>query len=117
MEAKDTVMMDCEIQTILSDVLNVKKGSESTLRRELCKAQAEISFKAGMEEEIKGGTNAISYLTGLQDGEKKGMQKVVDFINSCYSFPIRPADGIQYWDTWIPREDWQAFLKENGLRS
>jgi len=50
-----------------------------------------------------------------QEGIQIGMQKVVDFIDGCYSFLIRPADGIQYWDTWIPREKWQAFLKENGL--
>jgi len=46
---------------------------------------------------------------------KAGMQVVVNFINKCYSFPIRPADGIQYWDTW--REKWETFLKENGLES
>jgi len=114
MEAKDTVMMDCEIQTILSDVLNVKKGSESTLRRELCKAQAEITapifYKAGWDECKRLGLNEDAWV----DGHNKGMQKVVDFIDGCYSFPIRPADGIQYWDTW--REKWQAFLKENGLK-
>ena len=37
-------------------------------------------FKAGMEEEAKGGHNAISYLEGKKVGEKLGMDKVVELV-------------------------------------
>jgi len=91
MEAKDTVM----------DESTLHKVAQRTM---MDKYPAQLKAIAEIQAEI---TAPIF--------EKIGMQRVVNFINKCYSFPIRPADGIQYWDTWIPREKWKAFLKENGL--
>jgi len=106
MEAKDTVKL-CPT-TIIGQRINCIPQCHQS--------QAEISFKAGMEEEAKGGTNAISYLTGLQDGEKKGMQKVVGFIGNNSAKIWDDIDDARIVVAYeIPKEKFQAFLKENGL--
>lgn len=68
-----------------------------------------ISFKAGMEEETKGGHNSISYLEGYQEGEKKGIREVVEWINKFKS------DTDSYIHISFGDIEWQAFKKSKGV--
>ena len=74
--------------------------------RAVAKAQAEISFKAGMEEESRGGTNSLSYLKGVQEGGKIGIKEVVEAINKS---------GAHYCFTDTVSEWWEAQVKNWGL--
>lgn len=71
MEAKDTVMTSGEI---------VKRLGNGDNSLQIAKVQAEISFKAGQEEETKGGHNAISYLEGIEEGKSLGIREVVELL-------------------------------------
>ena len=51
-----------------------------TLTERALQGIIENAHKAGMEEEAKGGHNAISYLEGKKVGEKLGMDKVVELV-------------------------------------
>lgn len=62
-------------------------------------------YQAGMEEEAKGGTNALSYLRGVEEGEKRGMNKVVEWINK----------NIAFANINISYKEWQAQKKVWGI--
>ena len=64
-----------------------------------------LAFKAGMEEEAKGGTNAISYLKGVKEGTQKGVREVVEWLEE----PMNRRAFIR------SSPQWQAFKKERGL--
>ncbi len=99
MEAKDTVMSSEKILEIIRDNYGAVDEPHPIPVGKIAKAQAEITwpiafkagqkdvctvsvsdiydtgFKAGMEEEKKGGTNSISYLEGLKAGEILGAKE------------------------------------------
>jgi len=121
MEAKE---LDVYIATIKDTALEELPEEAEYFERQRHVDRA--IFKAGMEEEIKGGTNAISYLTGLQDGEKKGMQKMVGIVmmlsNCLERCGVTLSNenfnrAMAIADIHDMRVGLQAFLKENGLRS
>lgn len=47
----------------------------------ILKAQDKISFKAGGEEEAKGGHNSISFLEGYQEGKKAGIREAWEILS------------------------------------
>lgn len=88
----------------------------------IAEAQAEISFKAGQEEEVKGGTNSIAYLEGLERGIKLGRQEVVDWVETnkrtdkygnsivilAYNIASRDKPRILSTDLWQAKlKDWE----------
>ena len=87
MGAKDTVMNDEQIEQLYSAELPYDMLYEDMKR--ILKAQAEISFKAGIQE-------------------------VVEWIKQ-YSL-IDPTDPTQYKSFRMNHSDWQAKLKEWGIR-
>ena len=108
MEAKDTVMN----QNKMADVLD--KGTPShwsctTLEaRVLCKAQAEISFKAGEVEGYKQGLE-------MREPYKAGIRKVVEFMYEGQEGFYQTRDG--YYVFHIPKDKLQAKLTEWELDS
>ena len=63
-----------------------------------------------MEEEVKGGHNAISYLEGVLDGMRKGREEVVEWIQeNSETFETHSGRIIEFC---LKRGDWQAKLKE-----
>ena len=101
MEAKDTVMKPNNVQIMpyLKDFVttvtaNDKEAAEIVIGRmvlEIAQRQAEISFKAGREEEAKGGHNSISYLEGYQEGKKvEGIKKVIEAVKPL----LEEIDGL-----------------------
>lgn len=107
MEAKETVMPE-EGRIILSHMN--PEIIEATLT-ELLNKQAEISFKAGMKEEAKGGHNSISFLDGYKEGKQAGIKEVVEWIRGHY------AGGKQYGAGYyaIEDRDLDNKLKEWGI--
>ena len=66
--------MEVKIEELLARARSMDPLGPSATRE---KYIAEISFKAGMEEEAKGGTNSLSYLKGVQAGEKMGIERAI----------------------------------------
>ena len=118
MEAKETVISREKRREIFNS--QVRTGVEFEVA--LLEAQAEISFKMGMEEEASGGCNSISYLEGYQEGEKAGIKEVVDWIGKGQTAASIYDGQISAYDTKydnifiIDLGDWQAQLKEWGIK-
>lgn len=122
MKVEDTVMNQEQRDEVYNTGDFKTVGDE---RIAFCKAQAEITapifFKAGQEEEAKGGHNSISYLEGVEEGEQRGIRKVVEFIHEEFGGYTRAiADGGELINIIIDNnygedgslERWQAKLKE-----
>ena len=61
----------------------------------------QIIYKAGMEEEAKGGHNAISYLEGLQEGIRKVLRwenehDVIGFVYDTSDPEVERQNMIDY---------------------
>lgn len=80
MKAKDTGMDEAGMLNFIKADGDYHFSGDVVAGQNIAKARAEISFKAGMEEEAKGGTNSLSYLKGVQDGEKIGIKTVVEWM-------------------------------------
>ncbi|GAF82220.1 unnamed protein product [marine sediment metagenome] len=107
MEAKDTVLTETQRIDIELRVGLPIGWSADRLINEVCQDQAEISFKAGVDEGAKGGIErcAMTY----NDGKLAGIKEVVEWINE--SFPYRmPVDG-----RYIDEGDYEKQLKVWGV--
>ncbi len=99
MEAKDTV-------------INLGKTDNESLKimmEKILLHQAELAFKAGMEEEAKGGTNSLSYLKGVEDGERRGRKEVAKWIEANRETPLgKDAYGYYIWEGSLhsKKEEW-----------
>ena len=110
MEAKDTVMK--VTKTVMDDYSHTEKYEVGDMdnpitvkEREwdldrLLEAQAEISFKAGREEE-----NTQAYHVGLYDGLLRGRREVAEWLEEQN---LTTSGLIAH----IKLLDWQAKLKE-----
>jgi len=114
MEAKDTVMEKNQIK----DVILKHYCSPETTRKdisihdheyEIVEAQAEISFKAGREEEHKELEEAIA--EGIEIGKVVGKQAGIREAVECIE-----EMGLIKYSGLISRTDWQAKLKEWGIQ-
>lgn len=121
------------------------ENDEQTLE-DICKVTEdifEVSFKAGMEEEAKGGHNAISYLMGQEEERKKWIKEAIkagiliskpeelagiittSLADICLKHRKAGINEVVEWikahvDQQEPApcflaEEWQAKLKEWGL--
>ena len=114
MEAKDRIMTQQQVWD-LKEAERIRIGSCAgfglrDMRMNwddevILKAQAEISFKAGGEEEAKGGHNSISFLEGYQEGKRAGIKEVVEWINQ------QSYTGLKH----MPTSKWYAKLEEWGI--
>ncbi len=76
---------------------------------------AEISFKAGMEEEAKGGLNSLSHITGFREGKVAGIREVVEWMLTQQlpkEYQAEEYRGLIVVDN----KHWQAKLKEWGIK-
>lgn len=60
-------------------VMTLQQLHEKPKEQSYLEAQAEISFKAGREEEAKGGHNSISYLEGYKAGKQEGIRELAEW--------------------------------------
>ncbi len=106
MGAKDTVISRERIRMILHE--QDEKGQRDNMFRleSLVKAQAEISFRAGANEEARRGFERCAMTH--EDGRKEGRQEVVEFFIwwqfGQYGSPIKLDIA------------WQAKLKDWGIK-
>ena len=109
MEVKDTII-DAERIYEIYDETKKFQGCGGVPEYELVmlREQAEISFKAGREEERKGGTNAIAFLEGVQEGRKD----VVDCLMETADSECENEDGETCITFWFTPEEWKDKLKE-----
>ena len=72
----------------------------------------ENAYKAGMEEEAKGGHNAISYL----EGRKAGIKEVVEIVEkSKLYWRTVSTTGNDYYIPWCLADTWQSQKKKWGI--
>ena len=129
MEAKDRLVGELRIHSILADERNKLNRSIIRAMKQLRKEQDEISFKAGYEEGMKSQKTPRTDLEcGLADEEfrkefhiarketdmemyKAGIKEVVEWIenNKLFALVPSPKEFIIGW------QDWQAKLKEWGI--
>jgi len=100
MEAKDTVIQSTYDETEYLDTLEIAQLQGTR------EAQAEISFKAGMEYGNKEAYECGVY-NGHADGLAKGIKEVVDWIRSYSDIEIHI--NVHH------EEEWQSKLKEWGI--
>ena len=110
MEAKDTIL---SLKEVFDRPVILKAHIYEPSLGDVLKAQAEISFKAGMEEEKTGGTNSISYLEGVKEGEKLGIKEAVDFFWDYNNLYTGYTDEESFT---IPRPKLIAQLKKWGIK-
>lgn len=125
MEWEDTVMKPSKMLSIVWLKNGLPLGLDAKLKK-VAETQAKITwgarngeieaaYKAGMEEEAKGGTNAISYLKGVKEGIPKGMREVVEWIDDncleCRSNTLSNSDEY----LGFHKESWQLFKLSRGL--
>ena len=103
MEAKDTVIkpevrVGWDVDTLLND-------------------QAEISFKAGMEEGRNFETHRILYRRGVGDGRREVVEWMLGNFSIMDSYDLlkTPVEPIVCFSLWISKNEWQDQLKEWGL--
>ena len=127
MEAKDTVMKErgadydanCG-QSICCDILpkyindiegkcytEISIALEEFVESER-KTQAEISFKAGQEEERRKHKDITSYYKGKRDGRLQGRKEVVDYIEEQND--LEDEEPLPYYV--MNKKVWQAKKKE-----
>lgn len=108
MEAKGTVMEVPAIRELFKERPQIKTIADlNNMFRQLAKAQAEISFKAGQEEERKKHYTIENYdreTFCYEKGKKAGIKEVAEWI-----------EGHQLQLYIIPTV-WQAKLKEWGIK-
>jgi len=96
MEAKDTVLSNGRLLEIF--------GTPDFTERQGREAQAEVSFKAGMES-----GNQKAYEIGVGDGKVEGIAKgIKEVLNAIHYAPKSCA-------FYVRPEEWQAKLKEWGI--
>ena len=111
MKAKDTVMTwkeTCECS---------HNPNQELRERDICEAQAEISFKAGYEQSVLDNDNWAK----ADYGYKLGMREVMEFIdnliigidNCKFEERLNGDKGCIVLD--MNENQWQAFKKERGL--
>ncbi len=113
MKAKDTVMtqhqVDCEYEA-WADYSgdNAKQGAMDVAKR-----QAEISFKAGMENKVSVPSNYSrkELKRSWEDGHKSGIKEVVDWMKEN---PVRPM-FLTHENAQDYKAKWESKLKEWGL--
>jgi len=110
MEAKETVMSDKKIRTVVGDSWCAFPMS---VFNQLTSIQAEISFKAGYKYALEGAVIEGGY----ESVKKAGIRKVVEWIEG------NSWDGsLQHWGAGdnigiqcFHLDEWQAKLKDWGI--
>ena len=106
MKASDTVISWERMRMILHD--KKSKHQDSMFRIEdICRDQALLSFKAGQDEEARGGTNSLAYLNGVLDGVTKGRKEVVEWIeeNRMRFFTFEDLYKLPNWESQLKEWD------------
>lgn len=123
MNAEDTVMNDEAIRAtlrsinaemvnrIMDDTVYAKVYPED---REIAKAQAEISFKAGREDRNEYGERR--YVAGIRRGEDNARQAICDARQAGIKEVVEWLNNYFMGEPWMTEDDveWQAQLKEWG---
>ena len=101
MKARETVLSSQEIYDKFYEVRDV-----SGTAQRVAEAQAEISFKAG---EVEGFKKRLE----MREPYKAGIKEVVEWLIDSN---LHKGLDFEYWKVLIYKEDWQAKLKEWGLK-
>ena len=103
MEAKDTVLpVGRHNESVYCPSCGYEFGIKSKVEYER-ELQAEISFKAGIEQGFKQIDDEELIPKSFENGKKYGIKEVVEWIQNHGGC----LDGS--------RLEWQAFLKEKGI--
>jgi len=118
MEAKDTILAEEQWREIFDKEIRLNTAYHAC--RKCIKAQAEISFKAGMverqketEKRIKDLQETCSQWERLSaDSRKVGIREVVEWVKK--EIIIVASDGVLFirHDQTLVKQKWQAKLKE-----
>jgi len=103
MEAKDTVMGDRDFKRLVKEYPNAS-GIQEVIPI-ILKAQAEISFKAGYKQALLQN----DWIN--EQGRLRGIREVVEWIEDNLDFYMGAEFESVSWE-----EDWQAKLKEWGIK-
>ena len=117
MEAKDTTMKFAEMNRVYNKAWSktMRETNPSNEAKALfdateaiCQAQAEISFKAGEDNARNDWNKALDI--ALPEAYKAGIREVVEWIGINNRITYQQPRGAN-----IPRDIWQAKLKEWGI--
>ncbi len=117
MEAKDTIMTDIELEKVLENsiVPQVMTGfghpKRHSPRKLIAEAQAEISFKAGLEEGRKVCPTIEVQGTIYRCGKQSGIKEVVNWIKLHWISKSSHGEGT--YEFLI--SEWQSKLKSWGI--
>ena len=122
MEAKDTVIKPDELgQAII-------KHPKLPMGQAIAIEQAEISFKAGEEEEYRKWVKAFMRAgiliaeadtvgVAVEETKRAGIREVVEWVDKCFELKQLPSmpDHTFYYELHVLCDVWQAKLKEWGI--
>ena len=117
MKASDTVMPFSQIEAI--DLKNAESNFTDALY-DVAREQAEISFKAGIEEaQNRLRSQEVLRITkeALAEQGLDGIKEVVEWISEHSQLEQCDPDVMQYFTTyrWVDEYGWQSKLKEWGI--
>ena len=125
MEAKDTVMKIPQLQHLWgNENWQYVTSTMTDFFGVVAKAQAEISFKAGVKVGYQRGLVMKPdpdgvYENGLIDGKQEGRKEVVEWIETHKTInffdPFSNTPRLERWLASVNHKDWQAKLREWGI--
>ncbi len=119
MEAKDTVMSEEQCIKVYQraeyKIVDGEYNRQRQAKLAVAEAQAEISFKAGIEQGFKQIDNEGLILKSFENGRRQGIKEVVEYLRP---FTVEaPMAGVQLGQFIIhlERPEWRVKLKEWGI--